>query len=506
MQGSDGDIKEGRKMKKKVVIIGAGFGGLSAAVRLAHAGFQVEVYDRQAHVGGKAGSLRMEGYRFDTGPSLITLREVFSQVFEETGRRMEDYLEFVPLETICTYYFDDGTKLSARGNPAAFAEEVARNTEDSAAGVENYLAYSRGIYDKTSELFLWNSLHRPSTYLKPEVWRGIFRKGKLDARRTMDEANRDFFTDPRMVQLFNRYATYNGSDPYQVPATLNIIPHVEYGMGAYASARGINDLPEALKKVAEELGVVFHLKSEVERLVVEGRCVRGIAGSFGVVKADIVISNVDARRTYETLLEDPEAPYAKRYAALEPSSSGMVFFWGMKSTYPELTVNNIFFSGDYPAEFRALFSELRCPEDPTVYVNISSKVSPDDAPRGGENWFVLINAPRNAGQDWKAEVVRVRRAVISRLSAVLGKDVETDISVEKVLTPDQIEKETGSYYGSLYGISSNTKTAAFLRHPASTGRYRGLYFCGGSVHPGGGMPLALLSGKIAADLIKEKEG
>lgn len=494
------------KKEKKVLIIGAGFGGLSAAIRLANAGFEVEVYDRQAHAGGKAGSLAEGGYRFDTGPSLITMREVFSQLFEETGRRLDDYVELIPLDTICTYFFDDGTRLSARGDPEAFAAEVDAKTGDSAAAVDRYLAYSRGIYEKTSALFLWNSLHRLSTYTRVDVWKGVLSRGKLDAQRSMNEANRSFFTDPRMVQLFNRYATYNGSDPYQVPATLNIIPHVEYTMGSYASKNGIYAIPQAMRTVAEELGVVFRLESEVERILVEGGRVTGVAGSFGETRADIVISDVDARRTYEDLLKDPEAPYAQRYSKLEPSSSGLVFFWGMKSSFPELTVNNIFFSADYPAEFKALFTDLRCPDDPTVYVNITGKVSPGDAPEGGENWFVLINAPRNAGQNWAEEAQRVRGAVINRLEKALGRPVAAEIDVEHILTPDRIEGDTGSYYGSLYGISSNTKTAAFLRHPARTKRYRGLYFCGGSVHPGGGMPLAILSGKIAADIIRKEEG
>lgn len=448
---------------------------------------------------------------------------------------MEEYIDFLPLGTICTYFFPDGTVLSAKGDSEDFTREVEAKTGESADSVRAYLRYSRGIYDKTNQLFLWNSLHRLSTYFKPEIWKGVLSRGKLDASRSMDEANRSFFHDPRMVQLFNRYATYNGSSPYRVPATLNIIPHVEYSMGAYASRGGIHAIPQALYKLATELGVEFRLGWEVGYIRSEDGRVTGIeespaalsgdvghrgpAGKGGpegqgggdendgdveFIPADIVISNVDARRTYEELLLDPKAPYAERYRSLEPSSSGMVFFWGMKSSYPELTVNNIFFSGDYPAEFRSLFEELKTPEDPTVYVNITAKLSPGDAPKGGENWFVLVNAPRNDGQNWEEEVVRTRSSVLRRIEKALGRPIEKDIKEEQVLTPDRIERETGSYYGSLYGISSNTKTAAFLRHPAATRRYQGLYFCGGSVHPGGGMPLAILSGKIAADTIRKR--
>jgi phytoene desaturase len=348
-----------------------------------------------------------------------------------------------------------------------------------------------------------------STYTDPRVLGSIFRRGRLYVNRTMDETNRMFFDDPRLVQLFDRYATYNGSDPYRVPGTLNIIPHVEYNMGSYAVEGGIHAIPKALRRLAENLGVEFFFNTRVTEIRrgggdEEGRAgaVTGISYEDGFEDADVVVSGVDARRTYEELLADPDAPYARRYRELEPSSSGLVFFWGMKSSYPELSVNNIFFSGDYPAEFRAIFEELRCPEDPTVYVNITSKVSPEDVPEeGGENWFVLINAPRNAGQDWESETRRVRKTVLDRLKAALGRAVEEDIAVEDTLDPQKIEERSGSMFGSLYGISSNSKTAAFLRHPAWTSRYPNLFFVGGSVHPGGGMPLAILSGKIAAQSV-----
>lgn len=492
------------KERKSVAVIGAGLGGLSAAIRLAAQGWKVMVYEQQSYAGGKAGSQELGGYRFDRGPSLITMREVFAELFESAGRRLEDYVQLERLDTVCSYFFPDGTELTARGKPEDFALEVAAKTDDSAESVRRFLKYSRGIYKKTAELFLMHSLHEGSTYLSPKVWQGLLSRGKLDAGRSMDTALRSFFQDPRMQQFFNRYATYNGSDPYQVPATLNIIPHVEYNMGAYASKTGIYALARAMWSLAEELGVEFYFDQPVESIRVKDGWASGVLTTAGEVTADIVLSNIDARRTYEVLLQDPDAPYARRYRQLEASSSGLVFFWGMKSSYPELTVNNIFFSRDYPAEFKSLFSELRCPDDPTVYVNITSKLCAEDAPQGGENWFVLVNAPRNNGQDWEGETARTRKRVLARIEEALGRSVADDIAVEDVLTPAQIEKETGSYYGSLYGISSNTKTAAFLRHPARSRRYGGLYFCGGSVHPGGGMPLAVLSGKIAVEVIKKK--
>jgi phytoene dehydrogenase-like protein len=221
------------------------------------------------------------------------------------------------------------------------------------------------------------------------------------------------------------------------------------------------------------------------------------------VPADVVVSNADVTPTYEHLLEDTAAPLYQRYQKLEPSSSGLVFYWGVRYRFPELGLHNIFFSEDYEAEFRQIFREGRCPDDPTIYINITSREgAPGDAPVDGDNWFVLVNAPWDQGQDWNAEADRTRQIVLDRLSRELGRDVEELIEVESRMLPPDIAARTDSHRGSLYGISSNTRLAAFLRHPNRSRRYRGLFFVGGSAHPGGGMPLVVLGGKITADLVR----
>jgi phytoene desaturase len=492
--------------RKKVAVVGAGLGGLSVAIRLAHAGYAVDLYDQGSIVGGKAGTKHIGDFRFDTGPSLLTMPSVFVQLFGEVGQRLDDHLEFIPLAPICHYFFPDGTRLLSYSDRERFGADIEAKTLDSRHTLDRYMEYGRRIYENTAELFLWNSLHEPATYFRSFSLKSLLNLGKIDAFRTMDAANRSFFSDPRMVQLFDRYATYNGSNPYEVPATLNIIPHVEYGLGGFAVAGGIYAIPAALGRLAEKLGVRLTLETRVEGILHKDRRIRGIRVGGENLDYDVVVSNADVLRTYEDLLADPEARLALRYKRLEPSSSGLVFFWGMKQGNPELGVNNIFFSNDYPREFRELFVERVCPNDPTVYVNITSRITPEDAPAEGENWFVLINAPYEAGQDWERQAADSRLRILSRVEQTLGRSVAGAIAVEEVMTPQDIRSNTGSRLGSLYGISSNTAMAAFLRHPNRSRRYRGLYFCGGSVHPGGGMPLAILSGKIAADLIRRHEG
>lgn len=433
--------------------------------------------------------------------------DVFRELFRDAGRNADDYLSFVRLPVICRYFFSDGTRLDAHSDADRFADEIQKATGEPADNVRAFLRYSRRIYQVAGDLFLRHSLHDPSTYRSPAFLRSLRRLLDIDPIRTMDRAVGSFFRDPRVRQLFDRYATYNGSDPFRTPATLNIIPHVEYNLGGYAMAEGIHSIPLALERLARELHVSFHTDTEVESIVTMREQanrppwpVRGVSIGGRIEEFDAVVSNVDVTLTYRNLLQDETAPLLRRYERQEPSSSGVVFYWGMKETFPELTVNNILFSRDYRREFRTIFQEAHLPDDPTIYINITSKVSEADAPPGGENWFVLVNAPCDRGQDWRSAVPELRRTILRTLASRLGRDPEPMIAVEAVMTPKDIAERTGSYRGSLYGISSNSRFAAFLRHPNRSKRYPGLYLCGGSVHPGGGMPLALLSGRIAAEL------
>lgn len=504
-------MRESKSELPCVAVVGSGLGGLSAAIRLGAAGYPVRVYEKQSGPGGKAFTEQIGPYRFDTGPSLFTMRHVFEDLFACAGRRLEDYLTLTPLERICNYFWPDGARLATWRDVRRTAAEFERLFGEPPENLERFLRYSGKIYDITAHLFLERSLHEWSTLGAPGFLRSLLQLHRIDLFRTMDGAARSFFRDARLQQLFDRYATYNGSNPYRTPATLNIIPHVEYGLGAWAVEKGIYAVPQALETLAREVGVRFHYETTVERILVHkpavgrGR-VRGIVAGGREIPAEVVISNADVTATYRRLLRDERAAPFRRHRRLEPSSSGVVFYWGVKRRFPELGLHNIFFSADYAREFREIFREARCPADPTIYINITSKEgSPGDAPEGGENWFVLLNAPWDSGQDWEMEAERARRAVLDRLSRELGVALEPLIEVESRMLPPDIEARTDSAGGSLYGISSNSRTAAFRRHPNRSRRYEGLYFAGGSAHPGGGMPLVVLGGRIVADLVTRRQ-
>lgn len=496
-------------MRLRIAVVGAGIGGLAAAIRLAHAGHRVDIYDQRDAVGGKAASRQLGAYRFDTGPSLFTLPWVFRDFFSRVDRRLEDYLSLIPLEPLCRYRWPDGSSLDSSAITDHFAAAAEGLSAGSGQELRAYLDRATRLWRTAGELFLCNSLHEADTYLHKAGLASILRLPGIGIGRSLHHANAQAFTDRRMIQLFDRYATYNGSDPFQTPSTMRIIPHVEYCWGGWAVKDGIISVARALERLALEAGGRIHLGSPVQRILTTGGSrprVEAIQVENETLGYDLVVSNADVLSTYRRLLELPTAPEARRYSRLEASSSGIVFLWGMKRRFPELLSHNIFFSADYRREFAEIFSGKGAPADPTVYVNITSKTSPADAPSGSENWFVLVNCSANRGQSWPEQVASSRARVLAHLGRSLGCSLEECIEVEDNIDPTGIERETGSSAGSLYGIASNQPLAAFLRHRNRSKRIGGLYFAGGSAHPGGGMPLALLSGGIVADLVEKYEG
>ena len=305
-----------------------------------------------------------------------------------------------------------------------------------------------------------------------------------------------------MIQLFDRYATYNGSDPYQTSGIMTLIQHLESAYGTFVPKKGMVSITESLYGLAKRLGVKFSFETVVKEIKVELGVISGIKTKSGSFSSDYVISNMDVFHTYKKLLPNEILPINR--LKQERSSSAVIFYWGIKQSFPDLDLHNIFFSKNYKKEFQAIFKDKTVSEDPTIYINITSKEVVGDAPKGCENWFIMINTPADHGQDWTQIVNRLRSHIITNISKRLSVDLKNLIVCEEVLTPPDIESKTQSYMGALYGASSNDTMAAFLRHPNFSNRIKNLYFCGGSVHPGGGIPLCLLSAKIVDELIPGK--
>jgi phytoene desaturase len=247
--------------------------------------------------------------------------------------------------------------------------------------------------------------------------------------------------------------------------------------------------------------VKFEFNTLVEEILFENNTITGVKTSQKTEKASVVISNMDVYFTYRNLLPKQKAP--EKILKQERSSSAIIFYWGIKKDFPNLDLHNIFFADDYKSEFEALFTQKTMVNDPTIYIHIASKCKPDDAPKGCENWFVMVNAPSDSGQDWDDLIAKTRKNIIKKLNKFLQISLENLIEEESILDPRSIESKTASYQGSLYGTSSNSKFAAFLRHPNYKSNLKGLYFVGGSTHPGGGIPLCLMSAKIATDYVSK---
>jgi phytoene desaturase len=487
--------------QQKALIIGAGIAGIATAIRLALKGYKVEVFEANSYPGGKLSEIELDGYRFDAGPSLFTMPQYIDELFKLAGKNPADYFRYQKLDVVCKYFYTDGTRINAYADTEQFAKEINIQTGEPVASVIKYLANSRDIYTITSHVFLERSLHRLQTYLRWDTVRSIFRFPQIDPFRTMHLANSKSFKDERVVQFFDRYATYNGSNPYQAPATLNVIPHLEHHFGAYFPDGGMYSITQSLVKLAEELGVKFRYHTKVDEIVVINGRAKGVRAKGENIVADIVVSNMDVWFTYSKLLAKYPNLHPNKTLNQERSSSALIFYWGIKKSFAQLDLHNIFFSGNYHKEFNHIWKEQDIYDDPTVYVNISSKLKLDDAPEGCENWFVMINVPSNNGQDWNSMIAVAKQDILVKLSKELGEDISSLIECEQILDPRSIELKTSSYKGSIYGTSSNNQFAAFLRHANKSSKVEGLYFCGGSVHPGGGIPLCLLSAKIASEMI-----
>lgn len=489
--------------QKLAIVIGSGIAGIAASIRLAVKGYQVEVFEANSYPGGKLSEIRKNGYRFDAGPSLFTLPQLVDELFLLADKQPKDYFQYETLEETCRYFWEDGTRLSAWSDARKFAKEVELQLGEPSEHVVAALDHSAFIYRHLAPLFLEKSLHQVSTWIGPDAWKSYLNLPKLGLFQTMSQANSDSFAHPKLVQLFNRYATYNGSDPYQTPATLTIIPHLEFGKGAFFPKKGMHDITQSLYKLSVELGVNYLFNTKVDEIWIEKGMALGVMANAQKYPADVVVNNMDMHNAYRSILKKQKQP--KRLLNQPKSSSALIFYWGIKKNFGELDLHNILFSEDYKSEFDHIFKKGSIYEDPTIYINSTSVCKPDDAPEGCMNWFTMINVPNNQGQNWDELIAEARKKILAKINRMLKTDLEPLIEVEEMLDPRLIEIRTSSAQGALYGNSSNNKFAAFLRHANYSSKIKNLFFCGGSVHPGGGIPLSLLSAKIMSDFIPKLE-
>ncbi|MBC7798730.1 MAG: phytoene desaturase [Pyrinomonadaceae bacterium] len=484
------------------IVIGAGLGGLAAAIRLAARGFSVTILEKNANVGGKVNHVSANGYGFDTGASLLTMPHVLRELFESANRRLEDYLELVKLDPICRYFWSDGATFDASSDLTQTEANIREIEPRDVANFKKFLTDSQRKYEVSERTFLSHALNDLPKLLKPKFARDLL---AISSLQTLDSHVKGYFKSAKFQQLFNRFATYNGSSPYQSPATFALIPFVEFGLGAWYVKGGIYKIPQALSRLANELNVEIKTNCEVEKIIVENKKAVGVKLKNGeTLKSDFVVSNADAIETYRALIDEKSRPSFsdKKLEKFEPSCSGFVLLLGAKQKFETLAHHNIFFSDDYKLEFDELFKQKRPASNPTIYVCATSRTDATQSPANHENLFVLINAPfTSSATDWKTEAKQYRDLVIKKLETLGLRGLEESLDYEQIITPEDFETKYRANKGSIYGISSNKWSSVFSRPANKSTNVKNLYFVGGATHPGGGMPLVLLSAKMTTDLI-----
>ena len=485
-------------MQQKAIVIGAGLAGLAAAIRQSKKGIETHVFEANSFPGGKVNSKEQKGYRFDQGPSLLTCPEYIEELYTLCGKDFTSF-EMIDLETSFTYFFNDGLRMDLKRDQKQVIDEIAGKLGEDPLKVKKYLKKAETNYNLIAPLFIEKSLHRTRKLFGKNLFKALAHLPKYKLLSTMAGENSKFFKNPRTIQIFNRFAQYNGSHPYLAPAMLNMISHLEINIGPYQPKRGMIQISDALYAMAKEQGVTFHFNEKVSKIQINNNSVSGVQTANGSYESNYVISNMDVAFTYEKLLPKQKQP--RKILNQEKSSSAIVFYWGIKKSFPQLNVHNMFFSDEDKQEFDSVFIDKDIHSEPSLYLYISSKINPSDAPQGCENWFVSMNAPIDQGQDWEQIIDEKRAFIIQKLSKALDTDIKPLIECESILDPRLIEKQYSGKNGSIYGNASNNRFSAFYRHPNYSKRINGLYFAGVSVHPGGGIPLAINSAKIACECL-----
>ncbi|MBU3678144.1 MAG: phytoene desaturase [Candidatus Kapabacteria bacterium] len=486
----------------RIGVIGGGVGGLVAAIQLAAKGHAVDVFEQGERVGGKLNRTILDGSTFETGPTLVTMPFVLDEVFAAVGARRSDYFTLLPVDPACQYRWSDGSRLDLPFSHEDVITAIEQFSPGQGVRARAYLDHARSVYELTKDIFIFGEFNGLGEFFKRRNLPLLPSLLKLRPLSTLHDHNRSSFTDPRLVQLFDRFATYNGSSPFRAPATLMVIPWVEIGFGAWYPLGGMHAIADALERLAREVGVRIHLQTGVARIHVE----RGEASALELtdgarISVDHVISNADVSVTRRKLL-GMASPLPK-----DPSCSGLVLQISTDSADKGLAQHNILFCDDYRAEFDAIDNGLYPHPDATIYISRSCAADASLASAGRENWFVLVNAPaRGSGSHdgdatasvWTGHAEERAELVLRRMERF---GLRPHVHAMNIRTPDTMASEWSTDRGSLYGASSNTPWSAFLRPRQRSREVKNLWYVGGSAHPGGGIPLVATSGMIASRLL-----
>jgi len=483
-----------------VVVIGAGLGGLSAAISLASEGFQVELLEKNDKVGGKLNILTKDGFTFDLGPSILTMPHIFQALFERVGKDMADYVQIQKVEPHWRNFFEDGTAIDLCEDPEKQRRELDKLGPNTAAEFQRFMAYAKKLGQETEAGYFAKGLDTLWELLK---FYGPLRSLKFDVFRCMDQGVRQFISDPKLVDILNYFIKYVGSSPYDAPALMNLMPYIQYEYGLWYVKGGMYGLARALEKLALELGVNIRLHTEVAEIQTNDRHASGVKLQNGeTLEADIVVSNMEVIPAMKKLLRS-SSNELKRMRRFEPSCSGLVLHLGVDRIYPQLAHHNFFYSNHPREHFDAVFKSHRLSNDPTIYLVAPCKTDPVQAPAGCEIIKILPHIPHIdpekplSADDYRA----LRERLLIKLERMGLTDLRKHIVTEEYWTPLDIQAKYYSNLGSIYGVIADRWKNMGFKAPQRSRQFKNLYFVGGSVNPGGGMPMVVLSGQLVRDKI-----
>jgi diapolycopene oxygenase len=495
---------------RDVAVIGGGLGGLASACVAAARGHAVTLYDKNAWLGGKAAVLHERGFRFDMGPTILTVPRVLKRIFAEAGRDLHAYLDLRRLDPQWRCFFDDGSSIDLVENIQAMAADMDRFAPGKGVddGYRRFQAVSEHLHGVSEKFFFWKPVEdlfdtiNVRTNLNPSTLRDV-----LSLRMGMSVAGtiRAKVKDDRLAQMLDHFVQYVGSSPYGAPAVLCAIAHMQAADGVWYPMGGTRTVAEALTKLATELGVALKPGTDVHKIEVDGDRVAGVVTAEGLQRHDAVVSNMDALRTYRELVGG-KAGTAFDRKGYEPACSGVVLYLGLKQRYDHLLHHDFVFSRDPEEEFDAIYNKGEPAPDPTVYLAASAVTDPSVAPEGGEALYVLVHTPYlRPHHDWRPEgnLFRgYRRTILDKLKRTAGlHDLEDRIAVERHLTPQDIHDRYKVLNGAIYGLASHGRFLGAFKPGNRSRQVEGLYLAGGAAHPGPGMPMVMMSGWIAADAL-----
>ena len=498
-------VTSSTQRNKSVLVIGAGLGGLAAAVSLRAEGFDVQIVEKNAQIGGKLNFKEIEGFGFDLGPSIFTLPHLFQSLFERAGRNMEDYLELESVSPHWRNFFEDGTTLDLEEDPDLMRAELGKLAGDKELHwrqFQEFMTYARAQYKLVDDGYFSKGLDNVWEFIRHYGWRKLL--FQMDHRNSMAGSIATHFDDEYLRRIFEYFIKYVGSSAHDAPGYMNMMPVIQFDYGLWYVKGGMYNLARGLERLVREIGIGLRLREEVCSINrTGGRSVSGVTLKGGEeLSADYVVCNMEVLPAYRRLLSEPPA-FMRKLERFRPACSGLVLHLGTDRIYPELAHHNFFYSQKQSAHFNSVFREGKLPQDPTIYLVAPTRTDPSKAPEGHDNLKILPHIPPIDPENPHTmdEYLGLKDRVIDKLERMGLENLRKHIVVEDLLTPIDIEELYNSNQGSIYGVVTDWKLNKGFKAPKQSSKYRNLFFTGGSVNPGGGMPMAILCGQKVSDRV-----